>query len=316
MFNLVRNEWMKIFRRVGTYVMLAILVVSIGVTGAAFKFLDSTAKESADWKKGVQTEIANDKKVLQETPRLNGYMKEEINKNIAINEYRLENGIKPYSKENVWSYVEKNAYLVMFVGLFTIIVSAGIVASEFSWGTIKLLLIRPISRSKILISKYITVLLYGLGQLAILFVISFLLGLILFGGFGESAHLVYIDGNVIEQNMVWYLIKTYLLKTIDVAMMATMAFMISAVFRSSSLAIGISVFLLFTGSNLTDLLAFKFDWAKYSLFANTDLTQYIGFQQPLVKGMTLGFSVTILLIYFLIFQMLAFIFFTKRDVSS
>ena len=57
-------------------------------------------------------------------------------------------------------------------------------------------------------------------------------------------------------------------------MLATMAFMISAVFRNSSLAIGLSIFLMFTGAELTGLLAMKFDWAKYVLFANTDLMQY------------------------------------------
>jgi ABC-2 type transport system permease protein len=112
------------------------------------------------------------------------------------------------------------------------------------------------------------------------------------------------------------LIKTYLLKTIDVVMMATMAFMISTVFRSSSLAIGISLFLLFVGGNATSLLALRFDWAKFSLFANTDLTQYTGFTPPLVDGMTMGFSITMLIIYFIIFQLLAFIVFNKRDVAA
>ena len=72
-------------------------------------------------------------------------------------------------------------------------------------------------------------------------------------------------------------------------MLATMAFMISAVFRNSSLAIGLSIFLMFTGAELTGLLAMKFEWAKYVLFANTDLMQYFE-GVPMVEGMTLPFS--------------------------
>ena len=53
-----------------------------------------------------------------------------------------------------------------------------------------------------------------------------------------------------------------------------MAFMISAVFRNSSLAIGLSIFLMMTGGELTGMFAMKFQWAKYVLFANTDLMQY------------------------------------------
>jgi ABC-2 type transport system permease protein len=315
MLNLIKNEWIKIFKRVGTWVMLGLLILIVGVVGAFTKYEDSKVKETDNWKQELTAQVESDKQVLSENG-MDKYSKGMFEKNIAINEYRIKNDIEPNKKETVWTFVETNGFAVTLVGLFAIIVAAGIVAGEFSWGTIKLLLIRPISRTKILLSKYITVILYGVTMLVILFAVSSLLGLILFGGSGQSVHLAYIDGDVVEQNIVWYLIKTYLLLSIDVTMMATMAFMISSVFRSSSLAIGISLFLLFAGGNATAILAMKFDWAKYSLFANTDLTQYTGFSQPMVEGMTMGFSITMLLIYFAIFQFLAFFVFKKRDVAA
>ncbi|MCR8850071.1 ABC transporter permease [Rossellomorea sp. SC111] len=316
MLSLIRNEWTKIFKRVGTFVMLGLLILIIGVTGAFTKYSDSKAKEMNNWKQELSAQVESDKQMLAETPNLNKFIKKDTERRVAINEYRIENDIEPKVKETTWTFVETNANIVLVVGLFTIIVAAGIVASEFSWGTIKLLLIRPISRTKILLSKYFTVILYGLSMLLLLFVVSVLLGLILFGGTDQSTHLAFVDGKVVEQNIVGYLIKTYLLQTVNIVMMATMAFMISAVFRSSSLAIGISLFLLFVGGNATSLLALKFDWAKYSLFANTDLTQYTGFTPPLVDGMTMGFSITMLIIYFIIFQLLTFLVFNKRDVAA
>ncbi len=102
-------------------------------------------------------------------------------KQIAINEYRIEHDIPFREKYNGWSFVKDSSELILLAGLFTIIVSAGIVASEFNWGTIKLLLIRPINRSKILLSKYLTVLLFALLLLVSLFVYSAILGTILFG---------------------------------------------------------------------------------------------------------------------------------------
>ena len=151
---------------------------------------------------------------------------------------------------------------------------------------------------------------------AVLFISSALIGLILFGtGSGDSVHLAYTNGHVVEQSELLFLMKKFLLSSIDVLMLATMAFMISAVFRNSSLATGISIFLLVMGSNITSLLALKFDWAKYILFANTDLMQYVD-GTPLVGGMTLGFSITMLIIYFAIFQLLAFGVFMKRDVAA
>ncbi|MFL6556648.1 MAG: ABC transporter permease, partial [Bacillus sp. (in: firmicutes)] len=83
----------------------------------------------------------------------------------------------------------------------------------------------------------------------------------------------------------------------------------------SSLAIGLSLFLLFTGAQFTLLLSLKFSWAKYILFANTNLMQYVE-GAPMVEGMSMSFSVLMLLLYFALFQSLAFIVFKKRDVAA
>ena len=60
--------------------------------------------------------------------------------------------------------------LIILVTLFTVIIAGDMVAGEFTRGTIKLLLIRPASRSKILLSKYVTTLLFAATLLVILFI--------------------------------------------------------------------------------------------------------------------------------------------------
>ncbi|MGM0844132.1 MAG: ABC transporter permease [Bacillota bacterium] len=316
MFNLIKNEWIKIFSRPGTYVMIGLLAIMVIGAGSVMKFTGVSQEPEGDWKQQTQMQVEADKQYLEEMEGNQNFQVQYTEQQLAINEYRLAKDIEPPKGESIWSFVNFNANFVEIVGLFAIIIAAGIVASEFTWGTIKLLLIRPISRTKILLSKYITVILFGITLLLTLFVLSTIVGAILFGTGDGQPHLVYIDGEVEEQNMVWYLIKTYLLKSISITMMATMAFMISAVFRSSSLAIGISLFLLFMGGTATGFIAMQYDWAKYSLFANTDLTMYTGAFQPLVEGMTLGFSITMLIIYFVIFHLLAFVVFNKRDVAA
>ncbi|MCL6573062.1 MAG: ABC transporter permease [Bacillus sp. (in: Bacteria)] len=309
MVNLLKNEWMKIFRRPGTYVMIAILIGITLMVGIFSKYQESDVAVDKNWEQTLQ----------QENKALNDQMKQtkmDFKKEITINNYRIEHNIPPREKYHVWSFVKDASQLIILAGLFTIIVSAGIVASEFNWGTIKLLLIRPINRSKILASKYLTVLLYALLMLAILFVFSTLLGAILFGMPDQAVpYLNYSNGQVTEQNIVVHLMINYGLSSIDTIMLATMAFMISSVFRNSSLAIGLSIFLLFTGAQFTLLLAMKFSWAKYLLFANTDLSQYFE-GIPMLDGMTLSFSIIMLLVYFFIFQFLAFFVFNKRDIAS
>ncbi|MFB5194688.1 ABC transporter permease [Neobacillus sp. KR4-4] len=314
MVNLIKNEWMKIFKRPGTYVMIAILVVITAAFGIFHKYQEKDFSIDKNWEQTLQQENdALKKQMEQSTSKLEKqFYKEEI----AINDYRIKHHIPFHEKYNVWTFVKDASQLIILPGLFTIIISAGIVASEFNWGTIKLLLIRPINRSKILISKYLTVLLFALLMLGILFVFSALLGALLFGMPDQAVpYLNYSNGQVTEQPIVIHLLIYYGLSSIDTIMLATMAFMISSVFRNSSLAIGLSLFLLFTGAQFTVLLSLKFSWAKYILFANTNLMQYVE-GTPMVEGMSMTFSVIMLLIYFAVFQFFAFTVFKKRDVAS
>lgn len=318
MLNLIKNEWMKIFRRSGTYVMIGLLILIVAAAGTLIKFQEhsGTVPNNENWEQGLQIENESLKQQLKE---LKGSVPEnsliQLERKIAINEYRIEHQISPNEDYSVWSFVKDTAGIIDFVGLFTIIIAAGIVASEFNWGTIKLLLIRPIQRWKILASKYLTVVIFGILMMAILFVCSGLLGVLLFGlPDNPVPYLNYYNGVVTEQSLPVHLLVLYGLQSISTFILATMAFMISAVFRNSGLAIGLSVFLLLMGGTITNLLAAKFDWAKYSLFANTNLMQYFD-GIPLVEGMTMTFSITMLLIYFAIFHLLAFGIFTKRDIS-
>jgi ABC-2 type transport system permease protein len=194
--------------------------------------------------------------------------------------------------------------------LYAVVVAGDIVASEYSWGTIKLLLIRPVSRGKILLSKYVAVLLFIIVQLLLLFMSSYLIGLIMFGlGSGIDAQ----AGSTISR-----LLGEYGLDAVETVMSVSLAFMISAAFRSSVMAIVISVFLMFTAQTFVVILSkFKYVWVKYFLYANTDLSPYIyGDGQGPVPGMTLGFSVTMLVIYLVLFYFIAWLLFTKRDVAG
>jgi ABC-2 type transport system permease protein len=80
------------------------------------------------------------------------------------------------------------------------------------------------------------------------------------------------------------------------------------------MAIGIGVFLLTVGNVITMLLS-RYNWSKYILFANTDLNQYID-GKPIVDGMTMTFSIIVLIVYFVIFNVISYVGFTKRDIVA
>ncbi|WP_317891211.1 ABC transporter permease [Paenibacillus oceani] len=200
-----------------------------------------------------------------------------------------------------------NASSMMFlVFIFSVVIASDIVAGEFTWGTIKLLLIRPVSRSKVLLSKYIAVLLFMLALVALLFVCSFLIGVLLFGTASSENPIVFGD-----------ILRDYGFQLIELTVNVTFAFMISTVFRSSALAISLAFVIMFASSSvMAILIGLKYGWAKYILFANTNLGLYFGGREPPIEGMTLGFSVTMLLIYYIVFLALSWYIFSKRDVAG
>ncbi|MBP3963866.1 ABC transporter permease [Paenibacillus lignilyticus] len=193
--------------------------------------------------------------------------------------------------------------LMNIVTLFTIIVAAGIVASEFSGGTIKLLLIRPYSRSQFLLAKYTAVLLFGLSLALIMVITAFITGGFLFGfGAGDA------------ENVVANVVKATAFGVIGLVVMVTFAFMISSVLRSGAVAIGVSIFFLLSGPQLAYMLK-SFAWTKYLLFANLDLYSYTA-GRPFLSDMTLTFSLLVLAGYMAVFGVLAWVIFAKRDVAN
>ncbi|MDB5055238.1 MAG: family transporter protein [Bacilli bacterium] len=312
MNNLLLNENMKIYRRLRTWILILVLIVT---TATVLVFVHNDLAKG-NWKTNIQHEIDNDNRRLLRTD-ITSDRKLEAENNLKVNQYHLDHNLPPVEL-SLWGGVLTAANLIIVVTIFTVIIAAESVAGEFSSGTIKLLLIGPASRSKILFSKYVTMLAFFFLLLIALFSTAFLASGILEGFNNVGIPYIYAthDGTLHVVNMVGYVLSTYGYDCIQMILMVTMAFMISTVFRSSSVAIGLSIGLSFIGTAIANFLSqHNYSWAKYFLFENTDLTQYLN-GSPMLEGMTLQFSIGVLVVYFLIFNALSWIVFNKRDVTA
>jgi len=253
--NLVRNENMKIYYRVRTWVMSAILLVLPLAMSIIGRFVDDSP--------------------------------------------------------NMWSYVMlESGLMTMLLSIFAVVMAADSVAGEFSNGTIKLLLIRPWSRNKILLSKYLALLCYIVLNLAVFFALTLLLNFVLFGG-GDSGSSIPSGWSPFGYVTAWYG-----LNLIEMAVVATMAFMISSVFRSGGLAIGLSIFALLGSGIISSLLSLiDKPWIDYVLFMHFGLERYLNAGE-LFRGHSLGFSLGVLAGYYVLFLALSWYVFNRRDVAS
>ncbi|WP_274361846.1 ABC transporter permease [Paenibacillus thermotolerans] len=310
MFNLILNENMKIYKRSRTWVMAAILVVLVAVVCIIMK---QTGFGAGDWRTNLENQKASIEQAMKDMPA--GWADSEgMAKEMKLIDYRLANHIPP-TETTFWGVVWILSNMVLLVTIFTVVVAGDSIAGEFTGGTVKLLLIRPVSRHKIVISKYISALLFSLLMLVILLISAIAVSALLFGTEGATAPYLFFDGDTIqERSILTHTLLTYGLKCVELLMVVTISFMISAVFRSSSLAIGLSMFILMAGSLVTQFLS-QYSWGKYWLFANTDLSQYIE-GRPLIEGMTLPFSLAVLAVYYILLAGTSLIVFRKRDVAA
>lgn len=221
---------------------------------------------------------------------------------------------------NGWDMMKlQSSILFSLITIFTVVVASESVAGEFSTGTIKLLLIRPWSRATILLSKYISLLLFSILFSAVCFLFTWGINAALLGAGSDASSVIPATSGYAGHSPWAYMSMYYLYQWIQLVLVVTFSFMISSAFRSGGLSIGLSIFLLFAGSTVTGILSATTHkpWIKYILFSNTDLASYLDGGSPLPNfHMTLGFSLAVLAVYFIIFNAISWSVFMKRDVAA
>jgi len=293
--------------------MVAMLILVILVPAGITKYYEVKSPTEGSWQDIEQDAIQSYKETLAGedlTEEDKAYFQEQM----AISEYRLANDAPSQKDSSLASFMSFTSGMLTLVTLFTVITAASIVSSEFSTGTIKMLLTRPMSRAKVLTSKLLTTFLFGLLLYVVNVVVSALIGLVLFG-MGTGVELEMVNGQVVEKAVWSDLAYHYLLSGGDFVMSTLFAFLIGSVFRSSSLAIGLTMFLSFTGGMIVMFLS-RYDIVKYIWLTHSDLTQYEHGGGSMIADMTLPFSLTVLAIYAVVFLVISYSTFMKRDVTA
>lgn len=313
MTGLLRNELMKIFSKKASWIYMIIILAACLIGGIIYQKAGPEPKEN--WREEIEAEIQQLEKQLESAP---DEEKAWIQDQIEQNQQYLDKNVNPNAKSN-WHYMNSVVTgIASLVTLFAVIVCSSNVSAEFTDGTIKQLLIRPHKRWAILLSKYIAVLIYSLLLVLTLIVSGYLVGLILFGNgdFHAKIFEMSVDGQ--KEAIVgtqFFLKMLYDLPGLFI--ITTIAFMLSTLFKSQSLAVGIGIFVLFFSSTVGAyivVLAEKYEWTKFLIFPHLDLTIY-ALQDKILQDITLPESLGILGVYYVVFIIITFVFFERRDIS-
>lgn len=321
--KLVRNENIKTFLRLKTLIIAILIVAFAVITGFVMK---STTNQPADWKADMKKQILSleTENVKLQDKIMKGEgdkSQKEINKvelklnnnQLVILKYAYDNDI-PYNYYTNWKFVKSAAWITTIIMLFIIIQASDSIPSEYSFGTIKQLLIRPHKRWKILLSKYMSVITQAIVLYVFLFIISLLVGTIFFGIKGQSVDILMKDNLPQKISVLGYCAKVYLSDFIKLIVLISMSFMISSIVKNSSASIALSFVVFFSGSIVTNFLT-KYSFTKFLIFPNLDLKQFLPGETVALNGLTLQFSAIVLALYTAIFVAASFVVFTKRDIT-
>ncbi|MEW8986940.1 MAG: ABC transporter permease subunit, partial [Bacillus sp. (in: firmicutes)] len=262
MIPLIQNELMKIFGKMASWIYMVIIVMAVLIAGIIY--MKFSADPNPNWRQDTQAEITMLENQMEAAA--SDDEKEMIQNQIEQTQQFLDQDINPNEKTN-WHFMNDVVVGVSsLVTLFVVVVGSANVAAEFSDGTIKQLLIRPHQRWRILLSKYIAVIIYALLLVLTLIVSGFIIGLILFGSgdFNMKIFEITLEGRKVAIVGTQFMLKMlYFIPSLLIVM--TIAFMLSTLFKSQALAVGIGIFVLFFSSTLGGIilmLADKYTWAK------------------------------------------------------
>lgn len=207
---------------------------------------------------------------------------------------------------NMLNYMSITANILIIIAFMGIGAAGTILSYEFQYGTIKLIVIRPISRSALLFSKWLTVILYLFYLFILAFAVSAVIGGLLFGFEGFS-----VSGYLFKGIMLKYVIAFT-----ESMLIVTFTYMVSAVFKNGAFSIGVGMAALLGGKLVTEVFRLL-EWkaGMILLFENTKLDQYFFGNRPVYDEMSFLFSIVILGLHFCFFYGVAWWFFVKRDIS-
>lgn len=259
------------------------------------------------------------KQNVEETIKLcEYYIKNNLSENIALADFNERWNL---ASEADSSLINVYSHSDLFIIIAIVVIAGTIVSEEFNKGTIKLLLVRPFKRVKILIAKFIACLIV-LGVVYVVITIAQFICSGIAKGYGDYVGKVYCynfnTNSVQEINTVKYMVLSGFAILPQYLLLMTLAFSLSVLFINSPIAIAMPL-LGIMGAEIINNLAYTFEKAKFLRFfvtPNWDLSKFLFGKLPKFEPISLPFSITICAIYFVVMLVGSMFVFKRREIKN
>lgn len=212
--------------------------------------------------------------------------------------------------------------LTFIIAVFCLFFGSGLIAGEHTGKTMKMLAIRPYTRNKIYLGKFVACIAFMLILLLVSFVASFIVGAVMFGVNLPNVLLV-INASQVAVVHPFVVMLIYLASCIlNLIFYISLALLLSVIFRSSTVAV-LTSFIVYVATVLCNMLMVGVSWFKWLPIAHLDIFKYFGGASSsggfltfntIIDG-SLGLSLGYLLGIILVFNLASLIVFKKRNIA-
>lgn len=307
------NEIKKCLNAKTTFIIFLIIIIG----SALFAFqIKSQPEQITDTESNIflQSEIDGiNEKLSDPSIGMSNEMRTKYVNTLKIYKYMLLNNIEPQKTHSISNYMLSLNNLFAVVVILSIIVVAKIITDEYKYATLNILVAVPSKRYKILLSKIITAVIICIGIILVQYITSIVIGGLFFGFNNLFSQIVKCDNGLIQVRIV--LIQSLLNNFYNIFTLITcssITFMLSVVLKNGIISACAGICTYFFGSQIAIALK-DYSIVKYSLFANMQF-QLQADGVELFKGMTPGFSIIVLSVHSLIFILISFVIFNRRNI--
>lgn len=301
--------------------------------------------DSTDWRESIKDRIKDleeQQKSLSSTPNISGSQGDYIQSELDMLRYLQQHDIKPMEHYdfNAVNFLIKLVQMLgeIFLAMGIAVFAADMVSGEATPPTMKLLLTQPVSRAKVLFSKFLSINFASVLCIIGVEIAAFLVVGVIFG-FGDTNYPMFVgaqykfDTTQLMENGTYplaliegtkhiipawqYLVKLLLLQALFITVCTSVVFLISTLVKASMVSMGISVvsiiasMIVFMGFGVLRSIA-RFVFVLFGDVGNL-LTGEITtrFNNPNVN---LSSTIIVFAAWIVISYIIAHVVFTKKDI--
>ncbi len=248
---------------------------------------------------------------------------------IAYYKYMLENNVPAgavnvYSLGDVTALFQSDYYtfvsvctttMMTLVVVFLIIMACRNTIGEFNSGTMKMQLIRPIDRNKFFTAKWLSVYISCVGILLFSMIVSFLVGLMAFGGSASDVLIITNATDCLRVSPIVALIINFLLKCVRLFALVQVTMFVNMLCKrnASAIALNIVMTLMEIGILVETVAAIPYV-GFVGFFMNVNWESVLSTTSPSLRGLTLWSMIPVTLLWTAFFMVMNYRKFAKKEI--